>query len=103
MKKSIFMKRKSSESLSPRAIGLEKKSQSDSKPISTDTQTQEPAINNNTYTFTNTKQVTNQIIMNEILKRKSEDQNIKAKSSLVSLYLKIKNRISFQYRRDQAW
>jgi len=68
MKKSIFMKRKSSGSISDKAIGKEKSKNAHTGEMSPNKQS-----NNNTMTFINTKEVTNEIIRNEIMKRKNEE------------------------------
>lgn len=78
MKKSIFMKRKSSGSISPR--GVVKDQAKKGQPG--DLQPQKSASNNNTMSFINTKTVTNEIIRNEIMKRKSEELNLKQNSVL---------------------
>eukprot|EP00092_Neocalanus_flemingeri_P010552 GFUD01011368.1.p1 GENE.GFUD01011368.1~~GFUD01011368.1.p1 ORF type:complete len:552 (-),score=188.52 GFUD01011368.1:167-1822(-) len=92
MKKSIFMKRKSSESVSPRsAVAEEVKPASNvlgTKTSSSDTNTLKVVMNNNPFAFTHAKKATNDIIQNEILnkeimKRKSEEMNLKPKSPVV--------------------
>ena len=87
MKKSIFMKRKSSGSISPR--GVVKDQAKKGQPG--DLQPQKSASNNNTMSFINTKTVTNEIIRNEIMKRKSEELNLKQNSVLVSIVKRIES------------
>ena len=103
MKKSIFMKRKPSESVSLIAIGQDKKGQ----PVgmSSDLEPHKSAVNNNTFTFKNTKTVTNEIIRNEIIKRKSEEQNIKQKSPSASVCFFMENKLvkKIIFCRHQAW
>lgn len=101
MKKSIFVKRKSNESsLSPRsAVVPPPQVPEEVKTTSAPTATQQTAtitmnaqkaaIGNNPFTFTNAKKATNDAIQNEILqkeilKRKSEEMNLKPKSPIVS-------------------
>ena len=102
MKKSIFVKRKSNESsLSPRSAAVppppvpeEIKTTSalttPQQPSTMALNAQKAAIGNNPFTFANTKKATNDAIQNEILqkeilKRKSEEMNLKPKSPIVSL------------------
>ena len=79
MKKSIFMKRKSSGSISPRGVQKDKRTNAKSEEIQPDKST----ANNNTLGFMSTKAVTNEIIRNEIKKRKSEEQNLKQEKTTV--------------------
>ena len=78
MKKSVFMKRESSGSISPRAVGKEKSKMAQSGEMSANKQS-----NNNTVAFINTKEVTNEIIRKEIMKRKNEEELIRNKPSVV--------------------
>merc|ERR1712106_530722 len=80
MKKSIFMKRKSSGSISPRGGPKDKRTNAKSEEIQPDKST----ANNNTLGFMSTKAVTNEIIRNEIKKRKSEEQNLKQEKTTTS-------------------
>jgi len=80
MKKSIFMKRKSSGSISPRGVQKDKITEAKSGDIQPD----KSAANNNTLGFLSTKAVTNEIIRNEIKKRKSEEQNLKPEKTTTS-------------------
>jgi len=80
MKKSIFMKRKSSGSISPRAVGKEKSKKAQSGEMSANKQS-----NNNTVGFINTKEVTNAIIRNEIMKRKNEEVQPPQKPNLLAM------------------
>ena len=95
MKKSIFIKRKSNESsISPRPAVPEEVKPASNVPVIKTTQTemnpQKAAINNNPFTFAHAKKAANDIIQNEILKkeimkRKSEEMNLKPKSPIVSI------------------
>jgi len=71
------MKRKSSGSISPRAVGKEKFKKAQSGEMSADKQS-----NNNIAAFINTKEVTNEIIRNEIMKRKNEEELIRQAPSV---------------------
>lgn len=104
MKKSIFMKRKSNDSLSPSPKSFEeskkktvetnkKKSPDEHKkksPVSVSPRTNEEKKSperKNPFSFTHAKKATNDIIQNEILKneilkRKTEEMNLKNGSSL---------------------
>jgi len=93
MKKSIFMKRKSNESVSPRPAEVPDpvKPASNSpgriKVASAEIITQKASINN-PFSFPHAKKATNDIIQNEILKkeimkRKSEEMNLKPKSPVM--------------------
>ena len=72
------MKRKSSGSISHKAIGKEKSKNAHTREMSPNKQS-----NNNTMTFINTKEVTNEIIRNEIMKRKNEEDVLRNAPSVV--------------------
>ena len=106
MKKSIFMKRKSNDNLSPSPKSLDdskkksadpnkKKSPGSASPRASEERKSPERKIPNPFSFTHAKKATNDIIQNEILKneilkRKTEEMNLKKGSSLLVNYSQFK-------------
>ena len=113
MKKSIFMKRKSNDNLSPSPKSLDdskkksadpnkKKSPGSASPRASEERKSPERKIPNPFSFTHAKKATNDIIQNEILKneilkRKTEEMNLKKGSSLLVNYSQFKNNLKLKY------